>query len=172
MRNVFLALTISLFTGCGGSQAAPSTPEPASEPAAAPAGEAAPAEGAATSLAPAKPWADLNKDERIMHMKNVVVPHMKPLFLASPEAEEFKEFGCVTCHGPDAKTGTFKMPSGALPKLDPKDGFKVHMDKEPEMTKWMMETVLPEMAKTLGTTPFDPKTNSGMQCGACHEIKQ
>jgi hypothetical protein len=64
------------------------------------------------------------------------------------------------------------MPNPALPKLNPKDGFKAHMDKDPEMTKFMMEQVLPEMAKALGTTPFDPATKSGMMCGACHLIKK
>ena len=99
------------------------------------------------------------------------MPHMKPLFQASPEAEHFKEFGCSTCHGPGAKEGKFDMPTGALPPLTAKDGFKVHKDKDPEMTKWMMETVVPEMAKTLGSTPFDPKTKTGVGCMTCHNVK-
>jgi hypothetical protein len=183
MRHALFSLF--LVAGCGGAQPAADTPEPAptqAEPAPAAPAEAAAAEpapaaaaeapAAEKSLAPAKPWAELGRDERIAHMKNVVVPHMKPLFQASPEAEHFKEFGCSTCHGPGAKEGKFEMPSAALPKLDAKDGFKVHMDKDPEMTKWMMSTVLPEMAKTLGQTPYDPKTNSGFMCGDCHQLKK
>ena len=183
MRYLLVASVISLIAACGGAQPPAEAPadapaEAAAAPAAseAPPAEAPPAEAAPqsppTSLAPAKPWADLGRDERIAHMKSVVVPHMKALFQASPEAADFKEFGCTTCHGPGAKEGKFNMPNPALPKLDPKDGFKVHMDKEPEMTKFMMESVLPEMAKTLGTTPFDPQTKSGMMCGACHLIKK
>jgi mono/diheme cytochrome c family protein len=177
MRHVLFASMISFTVACGGSQPAADSPaeapaEPAAaDPSDAPAGET-PAVSAPSTLAPQKPWAELGKDERVAHMKNVVVPHMKALFQASPEAEEFKDFNCATCHGAGAKEGTFAMTNPALPKLDPKDSFKVHMDKDPEMTNWMMQTVLPEMAKTLGTTPFDPNTNSGMQCGACHEIKK
>lgn len=172
--RTFFVLLVAVAAGCGGSK--PTADSPESSAGAEPAAEA-PAEGAATaeaptSLAPAKPWAELGKEERIAHMKNVVTPHMKKLFQASPEAEEFGDFTCATCHGSGAKDGSFKMPNPDLPKLDPKDSFKVHMDKDAEMTKWMMETVLPEMAKTLGTTPFDPNTNSGLMCGACHEIKQ
>jgi hypothetical protein len=182
MRYVLLVSLLSMVAACGGSQPAPDAPPPAAEPSAttepapaapaeAPAAQAPPTD-AGKSLAPAKPWADLSKDERVAHMKTVVVPHMKPLFQASPDADDFKDFSCGTCHGPSAKQGNFDMPNPALPKLDPKDGFKVHMDKDPGMTKFMMETVLPEMAKTLGMTPYDPKTNSGFSCGACHEIKK
>jgi len=186
MRHLLVASIVSLFVACGGAQPAADAPapaEPAAEPAPAPAtteapaAEAAPAEAPAQAepaknLAPEKPWAELGKEARIAHMKNVVVPHMKPLFQASPEAEHFKEFGCVTCHGQSAKQGKFTMPNPELPKLDAKDGFKSHMDKDPAMTKWMMETVLPEMAKTLGTTPYDPATKSGMMCAACHVLKK
>jgi hypothetical protein len=35
----------------------------------------------------------------------------------------------------------------------------------------MMETVVPEMAKTLGSTPFDPKTKTGVGCMTCHNVK-
>jgi hypothetical protein len=188
MRHILVASIVLLFVACGGARPAAETP-PAAEPAAeapapaapapaaaeppaaeAPAAESAPP-SAAPGLAPAKPWADLGRDERLAHMKNVVAPHMKPLF-QSIDADHFKDFGCSTCHGPSAKEGKFTMPNPGLPKLDPKDGFKVHMDKKPAMTKFMMETVLPEMAKTLGTTPYDPNTKTGLMCGACHTIKK
>src|SRR5512134_633641 len=138
MRHTLVASILSLLVACGGAQPAADSPtpaEPAAEPGAteAPGAEAAPSQaapgGPPSSIAPQKPWADLSRDERLAHMKNVVVPHMKPLFQASPEGADFKEFGCATCHGAGAKDGKFTMPNADLPKLDPKDGFKAHMDK-------------------------------------------
>ena len=185
MRNRILAGLISLPVACGGPKPAAQAPAPEPvAPSAAPAASASapapspsetasahPAEAPPATLAPTKPWAELSHDERIAHMKTVVVPHMKAIFQSGPVADHYKEFGCTVCHGPGAKQGKFTMPSGALPKLDARNGFRAHMEKTPEVTKWMMQTVLPEMAKTLGQEPFDPATKSGFACSRCHEIK-
>ena len=66
--------------------------------------------------------------------------------------------------------GKFKMPNPKLPKLSFTDGFKKHMDKKPEITKFMMEKVVPEMATLLGTQPYDPKTQKGFGCAGCHVV--
>jgi hypothetical protein len=62
------------------------------------------------------------------------------------------------------------MPNPELPKLSPEGGFKKHMDKKPEITKFMMSKVLPDMAKLLDTQPYDPKTHLGFGCFGCHAI--
>ena len=103
------------------------------------------------------------------HMKTVVMPRMKEVF-APFEPPEFANMKCGACHGEGAKNGSFKMPNPKLPKLSYTDGFKKHMDKKPEATKFMMEKVVPEMASLLGMQPYDPATKKGLGCGACHLV--
>jgi len=149
--------SIYLLTACGGSQ-------PPAE--AAPGGgeEAAPSTPAPP---PSKPFHELTQDEKFAVMKNTVMPTMKPLFQAQ-DPEKFKDFGCVTCHGPHAKQGKFDMPNPDLPKLNFADELKVHKEKTPEMLTFMMEKVTPEMAKSLNEPHFDPATKKGFGCLACH----
>jgi hypothetical protein len=78
---------------------------------------------------------------------------------------------CVTCHGAGAKEGKFKMPNASLPKLDPKDGFAKHQKKTPAVTKFMMETVAPEVGKLLGMPPYNPETKQGFGCFNCHTMQ-
>lgn len=177
MRRFFaLSCLLPILAACGGPQppapaeapsAAPDAP-PAAEPAPAPA-DAPAAETPAAPPAAKVAWKDMNKDQRIEHMKNVVLPKMKESFAAF-DAKEFGAMNCATCHGEGAKEGSFKMPNPKLPKLSMAGGFKKHMDKEPAATKFMMEKVVPDMAGLLDTQPFDPKTNQGFACGNCHTI--
>jgi hypothetical protein len=102
-------------------------------------------------------------------MKTVVMPKSKELFAAF-DAKEFGNMKCPTCHGDGAKNKTFKMPNPKLPKLSYTDGFKKHTDKKPEITKFMMEKVVPEMASLLGMQPYDPKTQKGFGCANCHVV--
>lgn len=95
--------------------------------------------------------------EQLKFMKDVVAPTMAKRFQAV-DAERYADFGCVTCHGPGAKDGDFDMPNEALPKL-PED-MEPLMKEEPEMMKFMIETVKPEMAKLLGEDDFN--------CFDCH----
>lgn len=161
MRGVSFVFAGSLFlllTACGGSQ-------PPAE--AAPAGEAPSGAAEGPAAPPSKPFDELSANEKLDVMKKVVVPTMKPLFQAQ-NAEKFKDFGCVTCHGPHAKQGKFDMPNPELPKLNFADNLKVHKEKTPEMLTFMMEKVNPEMAKALNEPPFDPATGKGFGCKACH----
>lgn len=109
----------------------------------------------------------MDHQQRLEHMKNVVMPKMKELF-ASFDAKEFGDMKCVTCHGDGAKNQTFKMPNPKLPKLSYTNQFKKHMDKTPAMTKFMMEKVVPEMASLIGEEPYNPATQKGFGCGECH----
>ena len=160
MRGISLFLTGPLLfaIACGGSQ-------PAAE--SAPSGEGASASPETPAPPPSKPFHDLTQEEKFKVMKEVVVPTMKPLFQAH-DAEKFKDFGCVTCHGPHAKSGKFDMPNPELPKLNFADNLKAHQEKTPAMLTFMMEKVTPEMAKALNESPFDPATKKGFGCGECH----
>lgn len=142
---------------CGGSEPAPAQPQPATtEPAPT---EPAPSENVA--------WKDKTHDQKMEHMKKVVFPAMKTEFSAV-NAERYGSMTCGTCHGDGAKDGTFKMPNPALPKLSVADNFKKHMDKSPEVTKFMMQTVVPKMIDMLGAQPYNPQTHEGFGCFACH----
>lgn len=174
--NRFFALlvVIPVLSGCGGSQP---PVEPAPVAPAEPAAEApapAPAPTAAEAPAPAEPaklaWKDMNRDQRIEHMKNVVTPKMKEAFVAFDE-KKYANMDCSTCHGPGAKDGTFKMPNAALPKLPKPDGFAKLKEKHPKGMDFMMTKVVPEMAALLDTQPYDPQTHQGLGCAACHVME-
>jgi hypothetical protein len=153
--------------------AAPTTPTvdtaaPPSSATAAPAASDTSAAAPATSVAKLV-WKDMNDDQKREHMKTNVLPKMKESF-SGFDAKKFGGMNCATCHGDGAKDGKFKMPNAKLPKLNAANGFKKHMDKKPEITKFMMEKVVPDMAKLLDEQPYDPKTNSGFGCKDCHQV--
>ena len=111
----------------------------------------------------------MTEDQKKEVMKTVVFPAMKTAFQEF-DAKHFKDFTCMTCHGPGAKDGKFKMPNAKLPKLDPKDEFAKHKKKDAKILGFMMEKVSPEMAKLLEVDPYDPKTNQGFGCMSCHTM--
>lgn len=163
-------LVLGLAAACGGAQSHPSSemPPAAKAPAAdAPASEPSAAEVPASET---KAFHDMAPGERIDFMKNVVMPHMKEHF-QSANAERYAEMNCATCHGAGAKQGHFHMPSPDLPALDPTDGFAAHRNAAPEVTTFMMEKVVPEMARLLGEEPYNPETGQGFGCFDCHQKK-
>lgn len=124
--------------------------------------------GPAAKLAPARPWKDLDREERIQHMKTFVLPGMK-LEFAALDASRFGAMDCTTCHGESARDGDFAMPNPRLPQLPGgADGFEKLLAEEPEMTAFMANVVVPKMAAMLGETPYDPKTHAGFGCFRCH----
>ena len=167
MRGVSFVFvgSLLLLSACGGSKPPPDKNLPYWYTGANPDGGAE-----APAAPPSKPFDELTQNEKLDVMKKVVVPTMKPLFQAQ-NAEKFKDFGCVTCHGPHAKSGKFDMPNPDLPKLDFSNELKVHKEKTPEMLTFMMEKVTPEMAKALNEPAYDPATQKGFGCGKCHLSK-
>ncbi len=111
-------------------------------------------------------WAKMNPEQRREHMAKVVLPGMKDKFKAH-DANAFAKFGCDTCHGKNGKDVGFAMPNDLTP-LDPQDPIGSGNAMDPEMTKFMAEIVVPEMAKMLDTQPYDPKTGQGFGCFDCH----
>ncbi len=157
-----LALTGALAAACGGSAAPAEAPPPAE------ATEEAAAEEDSPDTAPGefKKFDDMSPPEKMKHMKTVVAPRMAKVFQEA-SAEEYEDFSCVTCHGPGAKDGNFEMPSKDLPALDQEE-----MEEHPEVTQFMKERVVPEMAKLLGEEPYNPETHEGFGCYHCHTKKE
>ncbi len=172
--SIVVASTFALAAACGGGQPEPVAPEPTPEPAPmpepAPEPEAAPESEAAPEPAAPPKWAEMNHEQKVEHMKSVVMPKMTAVFQEF-DGKKYKEFGCPTCHGEGAKEGKFEMPNKKLPKLSSKNSFAKHMKKGRKVTEFMMQKVTPEMAGTLGTEPFNPETKKGFGCGGCHVME-
>lgn len=111
----------------------------------------------------------MTHDQRKDFMKTTFFPKIKDEFVAF-DGKKFADMSCITCHGDGAKDGSFKMPNPKLPKLSVADGFKKHMTKTPEITKFMMSKVVPDSAALVGEPPYDPKTQKGFGCMECHTI--
>lgn len=158
------SLCSATFFACGGSQPAAQEPAPAEEPAEAPAEQ--PGETESETKTEFKHFDDMSASEKMQHMKTVIAPSMAKVFQEA-DAEEYANFSCGNCHGSGAKQGNFSMPSAELPALN-----KEEMDEHPEVTKFMMERVVPEMAKLLGEAPYDPATGTGFGCYGCHTKKE
>jgi hypothetical protein len=157
ISSLALALVLSgaALSACGGS-----TPPPESADA-----EPAADESAEAADAPVK-FDDMSAPEKMQHMKTVVAPEMAKVFQAV-DADAYADFGCPTCHGPGAKNGNFEMPTDSLPALNQEE-----MDEHPEVTKFMMEQVVPKMAELLGEQPYNPETHEGFGCYDCHTKKE
>jgi hypothetical protein len=71
------------------------------------------------------------------YMKQVVVPKMRLVFRQF-DRDEFKKFGCETCHGKNAKAREFKMPNPDLFALPGTPAaFAPLMEKKPKAVKFM-----------------------------------
>lgn len=158
-KRIALLFTLTLsgaaaLAACGGSAPVAESPTDSGEP----------APGAETSSETPSKFDDMTAPQKMKHMKEVVAPQMAKVF---QEAGGYEDFSCVTCHGPGAKQGKFEMPSDAIPALNQEE-----MDEHPEVTKFMMERVTPEMAKLLGEDVYNPETQQGFGCFGCHTKKE
>lgn len=108
-------------------------------------------------------WASMDRNARLSYMGSVVMPSMKETF----KQHGFDTFKCANCHGNDYKEVDFKMPNDLTP-LNPDNPIQSGMDMDEEMTKFMVSTVMPEMAKMLGKQT-DVTTGKGeFGCLSCH----
>ena len=150
---VVLSVVVASASACKKEPSTP--PQPTSS-----AAEPAPS---AEVVIPATWSDDMAKEQKVAFMKKKVVPATAPVFQAQdPEA---KAFGCKSCHGPEMKD-----PQEFLPKLTMKDGKITSFADKPEVSKFMMEKVVPAMASAMGMQPFDPATKQGFGCGGCHAV--
>lgn len=149
------------------TDAAAATPE---TPDAAPAAEASAPEAGAQSTEPGAPgvkWADKTFKQRQEYMGITFLKAMKKSFKAHDEAA-FSGFKCQTCHGDDMKETNFAMPTDSLLPLDAEKPVEMAMEFDEEITKFMVEQVVPESAKLLDMEPYNPATGQGFGCFGCH----
>ena len=112
----------------------------------------------------------MDHEAREDYMRNVVMPKMRKVF-ADFNAEKFPKINCKTCHGEGVTNETFKMPNPKLPKLpSAESGWTELNAKKPEMMKFMMEVVKPEMAKLLNIPQRDKDHPKGFGCTNCHTM--
>ncbi|HEX2881357.1 MAG TPA: hypothetical protein VHO25_17635 [Polyangiaceae bacterium] len=157
---------VAAALGCGGKQAEPQTPAAEAPTASSEPAPAAPESQLAEVPAPAT-WAEAKTHEQqAAFMKAHVVPKMGPIFQAF-DGEEFKEFGCKTCHGDPFQD----HPPEFLPQLTIQGGKVLEDAEHPGIAKFMGEKVVPEMAAILGKQPYDPKTHEGFGCKGCHTVE-
>ena len=159
---------VFVFAACGGGQA--ETGGATTTPTASASASASAAPSASASAAEGTPnWEAMSHGQRLELMKNVVMPKMGAAF-QSFDAKKYADFKCTVCHGERIKQKNFDMPNPDLPHLHYTDGFKKHMTDKPEITKFMMDKVEPQMASALGMQPYDAKTQKGFGCGGCHVV--
>lgn len=172
MRTFSSSLTICLsllllpclaglgLAGCDKSK--PATDDPSTTSGGADSGGDAADSGDAEPAAAAS-WADMDRDERLTYMGTTVLPKMKESF----KQQGFDSFKCANCHGADYKEVDFKMPNDLTP-LNADNPIQSGMDLDEEMTKFMVSTVLPQMAELLGEET-DVTTGKGeFGCLSCH----
>lgn len=155
LRRVLAGWFLIVLVSCGGAQGAGGT-----EPGGA---------DSATVPSPPRPWVEMSGDDHRAWMMDEVLPRMTLAFQAHDE-QRYANFGCGTCHGPNAREAGFEMPSPALPALYPTGTpEQQQMVREyPDMVRFMFNRVVPPMQTLLGAPDFDAQTQQGFSCYACH----
>ncbi|MBX3250784.1 MAG: hypothetical protein KF901_26630 [Myxococcales bacterium] len=117
----------------------------------------------------AKPWGEMDGDERGRFMGEAVVPYMRALFREYDE-ERYARFNCASCHGPNASERAYAMPSPELMALHPSgsDEQRAMVEAHPRMVQFMFQHVVPAMRTMIGEREFDPATGEGFSCYFCH----
>lgn len=118
---------------------------------------------------PPRPWAELSHDERQAHMVRHVLPATADLF-ASWDATRFADFSCQSCHGQDAETRAYAMPNPSLLTLYPTGtlGQEQVLAQYREACTFMYSRLVPAMGQLLAMPEYDPSTQVGLTCFACH----
>jgi len=117
--------------------------------------------------APDVPWSEKTFKQRKEFMGIVFLKEMKTSFKAHDEAS-FAGFKCQTCHGDDMKETNFEMPTDSLLPLDAEKPVEAAMEFDEEITKFMVEEVVPKSAELLDMEPYNPETGQGFGCFGCH----
>lgn len=160
-RIAVVALLALFAISCGSSP----SPAPETGGTTEAASEQAPA---APDIGEGIPWAEKSKKQKGAFMKAKVVPAVAAIWKDSPDGDG--EVTCATCHGRGAMEGKFEMPTDQIPALNPADSFAAHKD-EAAWLEFMGKKLVPTMAQTLGVDPYNPETQKGFGCFACHTME-
>jgi hypothetical protein len=120
-----------------------------------------------------KAYADMSFEERALFMNDVLLPQMRPIFVAFDA--KFASMSCGTCHGTGTTDGSYAMPNATIPKLPASEEAFYQYLKDPEHARWsqfMMDQVWPRTAALLKIPMFDPSTHAdGFSCNNCHTLE-
>lgn len=117
---------------------------------------------------PEKPWASMSHEEKEMWMVGVVQPISVESFQAH-NARRYADFSCETCHGDDAKSKGYEMPSRYLPRLpSTPEAMAAIRARDPVDFDFMVNEVTPTTRDLLGLSAYDPATGQGFGCFGCH----
>jgi hypothetical protein len=162
-RRVTLIASFALtLLGCDKNKSTVPPPDDAPPPGASNGGEGSDPGGSSEPGAPDVAWKDKTFQQRKEFMGIEVFPKTKQAFQGYDSAQ-FKAFKCDTCHGPNPAEKNYAMPTDAIYPLPPDDPVKAAMAYDEKMTKFMVETVVPQMAEML---QMQPGTEFG--CMNCH----
>jgi len=170
LRTALPLLLVFSFACDKGQQPPPNPPQAASDAAAA-SGDGSTSPGGSEDtepVAPGVPWHDKALKQRQEDLGNVVVAKMKQICQAHDEVD-FKGCKREPCHGDDMKGRNFELPTDSIYPLPKENTIQAAMDYDAKTTKFMIEQVVPEMAKLLDEEPYDPETQKGhFGCFSCH----
>jgi hypothetical protein len=112
-------------------------------------------------------WAEMNIEQRKVHMNQVVLPRATAVF-QEWRPERFAKVECSLCHGAAENSGNFHMPTGHLPRLSGDALLGPEREKFPETTELKLNRLVPVMANALGVDRFNITTRRGFGCYSCH----
>ena len=118
-------------------------------------------------------WGKMTRTQKMTYMEKVVVPEMRPLFIAI-DPKRFASFNCRTCHGPTFDDGSFDMPNPELLVLPATPAGMIPLVKT--KGRWleaMTKRIKPKMAALLGLAEFDPDQPQpdAFGCHGCHRLE-
>lgn len=121
--------------------------------------------GDSTAVDELPPWSEMTDAQKSTYMATDVTPQMAEIFKAY-DADYYADFGCATCHGSNAASTGYAMPSDihelSVPPPDPSAGPAV---------EFMHNEVVPKMAELLEMEVNDG-SNDGFGCYNCHTPEQ
>ena len=112
-------------------------------------------------------WSQMNYDQRLSHMRNVVLPIAQEVFGAW-RPEKHSRVDCSLCHGAGVDIGNFKMPSANLIRLSGKLLLGPEFKTNGDTTRLKLDRLVPPMAQALGKNRFNILTRRGFGCYSCH----